>query len=45
VLIASRDYTIVKDYIEDNVIDPSTIVFDGATDSEKEKIEALKTLI
>jgi len=45
VLIASKDYTIIKEYIEDSIIDPSTIIFDGATDSEKEKIELLKTII
>lgn len=44
-VLASANFEIVKEYIEDVQIDPDMIVFEGVTESEKEKIEELKTLL
>lgn len=41
-IIASQDITIEKTYIEDKNIDPDTIIFEGVSESEREKIESLK---
>lgn len=42
-VLASEDIEIEKTYIEETEIDPSTIIFEDVTESEKEKIEALKS--
>ena len=44
-IIGSQDITIEKTYIEEKEIDPNSIVFDDITESEKEKIEKLKTIL
>lgn len=44
-IIASQDLEIEKPYIEEVNIDPNTIIFEGVSDSEKEKIEALKAIL
>jgi len=44
-VIATQDISIEKTYIEDKNIDPDTIVFEGVSESEKEKIEALKDIL
>jgi hypothetical protein len=43
--MATQDITIEKTYIEDKNIDPDTIIFEGVSESEKEKIEALKEIL
>ncbi|MDD3646768.1 MAG: PKD domain-containing protein [Candidatus Gracilibacteria bacterium] len=45
VLIDSKELTINKDYLEIVVTDPSTVVFEGVTLKEKEKLEYLKSLL
>jgi hypothetical protein len=44
-IIASRDITITKTYIEEVTIDPDLIIFENVTESEKEKIETLKQIL
>lgn len=44
-VIATQDITIEKTYIEETNIDPDTIVFEWVSESEKEKIEALKDIL
>lgn len=44
-VIATEDIVIEKTYIEDKNIDPDTIIFEGVSESEKEKIEALKDIL
>ncbi len=44
-VISSQDITIIKNYIEESDIDPDTLVFEWVTDSEKEKIEKLKSIL
>jgi len=45
VVLASKDIEIEKTYIEEQNIDPSLIIFDDVTESEKEKIEELKKIL
>ena len=44
-VFASEDITIIKDFIEDQTIDPDTIIFDNVTQEEKIKLERLKELL
>ena len=44
-ILGSQDVLIEKTYIEEKEIDPSTIVFDDITESEREKIEELKAIL
>jgi len=44
-LIHSYDFTIEKTYIVEEEIDLESIVFDGVSDGEKERIEKLKSLL
>jgi len=44
-IIGSQDILIEKTYIKEKDIDPSTIIFDDITESEREKIERLKTIL
>jgi hypothetical protein len=41
----SRDIKITKNYIKEEEIDMDTIIFNGVTDSERLKIEKLKSYI
>ncbi len=44
-IIGSEDIQIEKTYIEDVLIDPDMIIFEGVTESEKKKIETLKRIL
>ncbi len=44
-VLGTQDFTIEKTYIEEQNIDPDTIVFEWVSESEKEKIEALKAIL
>jgi len=44
-LVASRDIRIVKNYVEEELIDIDNIVFEGVSDSTKLKIEKLKDYV
>ena len=44
-VLDSEDIIIVKEYIEEQEIDLDTIVFEWISESQKEKIDALKTII
>lgn len=44
-ILGSQDITIIKEYIEEQNIDPDMIIFEDVTESEKEKIESLKELL
>jgi len=44
-IVDSKDITIVKNYIEENIIDLDTVIFDGVSDSIKLKIEKLKDYV
>lgn len=44
-IIESQDIRLEKTYIDDVEIDPDTIIFEDVTESEKEKIEALKKIL
>ena len=44
-ILGSQDITIIKEYIEESNIDPNTIIFEGASESEKQKIETLKSFL
>ena len=44
-VVSSQDITIHKNYIEESDIDPDTLIFEGVTESEKEKIEKLKGIL
>lgn len=41
-IINSKDITILKDYIEEETIDPNSIIFEWVSDSVKLKIEKIK---
>lgn len=41
----SEDITIIKEYIDEELIDADDIVFEDVTESEKQKIEALKEIM
>ena len=43
--LASEDILVIKDYIEQQNIDPDTLVFEGVSQSEREKIESLKKIL
>ena len=42
---ASKDITIIKEFIEDTTIDPDTIVFENVTEEEQQKLDRLKRLL
>ena len=42
---ASEDITIIKKFIEDQTIDPDTIVFENVSEEEREKLDRLKRLL
>lgn len=44
-VFASKDITIIKDYIEDRTIDPDTIIFENVSEEEKRMLERLKKLL
>lgn len=44
-VIASEDITIVKVYIEDQVIDPNTIIFENVSEIEAQQLERLKKIL
>ena len=44
-ILGFQDITVNKTYIEETQIDPNTIIFEGVSDSEREKIERLKSIL
>jgi len=44
-ILASEDIILEKNYIEEVEINPDMIIFENVTESEKEKIEALKAVL
>ena len=44
-ITASKDIKIIKDFIDDQTIDPDTIIFENVTDEERQKLDRLKRLL
>lgn len=44
-ILGTQDITIEKAYVEEENIDPDSIIFEGVSESEKDKIDTLKEII
>ncbi|MCH8518722.1 PKD domain-containing protein [Candidatus Gracilibacteria bacterium] len=44
-VFASEDITIIKEFIEDQTIDPDTIIFDNISEEDRQKLERLKKIL